>query len=992
MRVREVAQMAGASKKWATGNGPAMLGRAFAVLIFVMSTIAAAAAGCGADSNKPTGSGGSGSTTGSGPGGSTSSIPNGCLDGAIQDCHVTLAQHGSVITCYAGTQTCAAGLWGDCIGGSEFHRLVPGTGSVERRDPGAAAGDTVGEPEAPVFHTDSLTDAGACPDAGFNDPCDPTCMGYPEVPDGGVAITGVGNPGWVSGSIGTLPPGLLGKAVQTPCYSASDCQLNEYCGNPATKAACSHNKCAAGTPLTAACDPCVQQICAKPANAACCASATCAHDICAVGAKLASACDPCVNSICSTNPLCCSSTWDATCVGLVASQCGLTCKTWGASCVQEVHDTCGDFCDPPKAAACVHDVCYSGDPLANGCDNAVPGGNCVANVCALRPSCCTTAWDATCVSLIPSACTPKTCAQQGVCDPWLAGQTDPSCPKADLTLGVPCNNAGVTQIPVCNVGTVTATPPPGGIIVHHWPGNSSGMPTCSPNLATGADCLPGLMTPIPPGQCVMLNCPLSGNDELMVNPSATVNECTCQNNWGLYSSSSTCESTVCTGAQTNLSTTNIVWHIGMERSVATAAAIAPATTVLAQVKQGLLGFYGAPVNATAHGTLTFFPDSPTAPATQPDCNTTTCTSATSCTSRVTMNLLNSSLFTTALGPTTTSAAGGPPTSAAYDGMITTAIPFTSLATYVNDTHVAVLVLSSDVANCNPSVTALATAAANALSVYKIRTFVIGVGVPTTTTAAIAAAGGGTAFDFVANASLGANITLALNSIRQNLFPCTFPLPPAGQFDPSNPAVTYVSGAPGPIVVAPQTQVTNLLGCLPTGGFYYDNNLNPTQVILCPAVCTAHQNTLYSGIKLVISCPTKYMPWTAPPQIYQGVCPPGTLVQWSLFGYDATTLSTSNVVFSVQAAMTQAGLAGAPVVPLAVAQSTPTDTQVCPVPKIPAQIPAPTCAPIDLYAKLGLTAARYSFLQLNMAFNPNALQTVTPTVSDWQMTYSCVADQ
>jgi hypothetical protein len=990
MRVREVAQMAGASEKWAKGNGPAMLGRAFAVLIFVTSTIAALAAGCGADSEKPPGTGGSGATTATGPGGSTSSIPGSCSEGATQECHVTLSQHGSVLTCYAGTQTCTGGVWGDCVGGAEFQRFLPGAGSIERRDPGVDLGNSPADPDAPVFHPLNLSDAGACPDAGFNNPCDPTCMGYPEMPDGGIAITGVGNPGWVSGSIGTLPPGLVTKAIQSPCYTASDCQLNEYCGNPATNAACSHNKCAPGTPLTAACDPCVQQICAKPANAACCASATCAHDICAVGAQLTSGCDPCVTSICAMNAACCTTAWDATCVGLVATKCGLPCKSWGASCVQEVHDTCGDVCDPPKAA-CAHDICYSGTALVNGCDNGVPGGNCVANVCALRPSCCTTAWDATCVSLIPSVCTPKTCAQQGVCDPWLAGQTDPSCPKADLTLGVPCNNAGVTQIPVCNVGTATATPPPGGIIVHHWPGNSSGMPTCSPNLATGADC-PGLMTPIPAGQCVMLNCPLTGNDELMVNPSATVNECTCQNNWGIYSSTTTCEGTVCTGAQTNLSTTNIVWHIGMERSSATAAAILPASTVLAQVKQGLSNFYGSPVNATAHGTLTFFPDSPTAPATQPDCNTTTCATATSCTPRVTIAQLNSSLFTTALTGAT-SAAGGPPTSAAYTGMITTAIPYTTNALYVGDTHVAVLVLSSDVANCNPSVTALAIAAANALSVNKIRTFVIGIGVPSTTTAAIAAAGGGKAFDLVANTSLGNNITTSLNSIRQTLFPCTFPLPPPGQFDPTNPAVTYISGAPGPIVVAPQTQVANVLGCLPTGGFYYDNNVNPTQVILCPAVCTAHQNTLYSGIKLVISCPTKYTAWTAPPQVYQGVCPPGTQVQWAFFGYDASALSNSNIAFSVQVAPTLAGLATAVPVPVGIAQSTPIDTQVCPVPKIPAQVPTPTCGPIDLFQKLGgIPAARYDFLQLNMSFNPNTLQTVTPSMTDWQMTYSCVADQ
>jgi hypothetical protein len=985
MRVREVAQMAGASEKWAKGNGPAMLGRAFAVLIFVLSTIATAAAGCGADSEKPTGTGGSGSTTGpGGTGGSTSSISGGCTEGATQDCHVTLAQHGSVITCYAGTQTCEGGVWGDCLNGSQFQRLVPGAGSVERRDPGAEVGDTLAEPEAPVFHTFSLTDAGSCPDAGFNDPCDPNCMGYPEVPDGGIAITGTGNPGWKTGSPALIPVGLLNKAVKTPCYTASDCQLNQFCGNPATNALCAHDKCATGSALKGSCDPCVTQICAKAANAACCASATCAHDLCATGTALASACDPCVASICSTNSACCSTAWSATCVGLVATKCGLSCKSWSSACVKEVHDTCGDICDPPKLP-CTHDLCYTGSPLVNHCDDGLPGGDCVKDICAARPSCCSTSWDATCASMVTSTCA-KTCSPPGICDPWIAGQTDPSCPKADLTIGIPCG----TQIPVCNVGTATAVPPPGGIIVHHWPASSSGMPTCAPNLAMGADC-PALMAPIPPGQCVTLNCALSNNEELMVNPSATVNECTCQNNWAIYSTSTGCEPAVCTGPVSTFSTTNILMHIAVDRSAATSAPIVGGGTVWSQIQSGMISFYGNPLNNAVRTTLTFFPDAPVSPAVIPDCNTSTC-SATTCTARATLNFSNHSSFTSSM-LAASPAAGGPPTSAGYAGMIKTATPYTTSATFQNDNHIAVLVLANDVANCNPSVAALAATAASTLLNTRIRTYVIGIGVPATTTAAIAKAGGGQAFDLVPNAMLSTNLALTLNSIRQNVFPCSFALPAPGLFDPSNPLLTYIYGAPGPVTVAPQTQVLNAAACGSTGGFYYDDNVNPTQVIVCPTLCDAHRALLNSALKLVISCPTKYTAWDAPPQIYQGTCPPGTQVQWGLFGYDAKAMSNSNIVFSVQAATTKAGLAGAPVITLATAQSTPTDTQVCPVPKIPPQFPVPTCAPIDLYTKLGgLPVARYDFLQLGMAFTPNTLQTVTPTVTDWQMTYSCVADQ
>lgn len=644
--------------------------------------------------------------------------------------------------------------------------------------------------------------------------------------------------------------------------------------------------------------------------------------------------------------------------------------------MKEVHDTCGDVCKTPKAT-CSHDVCDTGEELVNNCDNGVPGGNCVASICAVRPSCCTTAWDSTCTTMVNSTCL-KACEPKGICDPWLAGQTDPNCPQADLTIGPPC----MGKIPVCNVGTATAVPPPGGIIVHHWPGASGQMPTCNPNLAAGAAC-PALMTPIPPGQCATVTCVLTGNDELMVNPTGTVPECTCQNNWSLYSAANNCEPVVCTGAQGNLTNSAVIMNIGVERSAATSAAIAPASSVLAQIKSGVLNFYTDPLNATSRSTLTFFPDSPT-----PDCNTTTCTTATSCTARVPQALISNAAFQTAINAAT-SAADGPPTSAAYDGMIVTATALT--ATFTSSPHVAVLILASDVSNCDPSVSALAAKAATALAVSKIRTHVIGIGVPATTTAAISLAGGGQAFNLTANATLGANITAALNSIRLTTTKCSYPLPAPGLFDPTTAVLGFISGMPAMNV--PQTKVANLAACGGSPGWYYDDNLNPTQAVLCPALCTTFRATINTAIKLTLQCPTKYAPWSSAPQTYQGTCPPGTQVQWGLFGYDATALSDSSIDFTVQVAAKQADLAMAPVIPLGTARSTPTDTQVCPVPKIPAQMPVPTCAPIDLYTKLGgVPAARYDFLKLSMAFNPNTLQTVTPTIADWQLTYSCVADQ
>jgi hypothetical protein len=85
--------MADASEKWAKRSSPTTLGRVLVVLVFVVSTVAAISAGCGADSETGPITGG----TGAGAGGSTASSPAACVEGTRQECHVTLAQHGSVI-------------------------------------------------------------------------------------------------------------------------------------------------------------------------------------------------------------------------------------------------------------------------------------------------------------------------------------------------------------------------------------------------------------------------------------------------------------------------------------------------------------------------------------------------------------------------------------------------------------------------------------------------------------------------------------------------------------------------------------------------------------------------------------------------------------------------------------------------------------------------------------------------------------------------------
>ena len=51
-------------------------------------------------------------------------------------------------------------------------------------------------------------------------------------------------------------------------------------------------------------------------------AAACAHAPCATGVALSATCDPCTTQLCAQDPYCCSTAWDATCVGEVGSICG----------------------------------------------------------------------------------------------------------------------------------------------------------------------------------------------------------------------------------------------------------------------------------------------------------------------------------------------------------------------------------------------------------------------------------------------------------------------------------------------------------------------------------------------------------------------------------------------------------------------------------------------------------------------------------------------
>lgn len=104
---------------------------------------------------------------------------------------------------------------------------------------------------------------------------------------------------------------------------------------------------------------------------------------CTAGTPLSGASDACVASICAVDPFCCGSAWDSLCIA-------------------EVRTVCDSLVCPEANGTCTHSLCTTDGSLVNSCDSTK--ADCVADICAVDPFCCTTAWDSICVSEVDTVC------------------------------------------------------------------------------------------------------------------------------------------------------------------------------------------------------------------------------------------------------------------------------------------------------------------------------------------------------------------------------------------------------------------------------------------------------------------------------------------------------------------------------------------------------------------------------------------------------------
>jgi hypothetical protein len=246
--------------------------------------------------------------------------PGACEPGDTRQCTETLGRHNGVLSCFVGVQHCEDGSFGPCQDG------VLETVSVTLPS------------EASDLSLSSLSMPSEC----VNNPCNPFCQEYVEIPDAGGLVNSYElgpsfSATWQAGNLDDFPPGLVSKGFDEPCESGFDCQFDHRCHNPVTGSSCAHEKCETGAALNASCDSCVADVCAVDSS-------------------------------------CCSGAWTDTCVALVESVCTTSCQALGSagSCEPWQLGASDESCSGIDLTA--QPVCDDGIPVCNRGNSTAPAG------------------------------------------------------------------------------------------------------------------------------------------------------------------------------------------------------------------------------------------------------------------------------------------------------------------------------------------------------------------------------------------------------------------------------------------------------------------------------------------------------------------------------------------------------------------------------------------------------------------------------------------
>jgi hypothetical protein len=980
----------------------------------------AAIEGCSSDDELP---GGYSATAGAGGTGGVDAGP--CREGSQRRCGVTLARHGNVASCFRGTQICTNGRWSRCNDGQAAEEVIANGDQalqalsaptecqtnpcdplcrsfLERPDTAivteggartfewqtASVADYADDPlrrglQSPCFHGS---------DCQFNHRCSEVLTGAQCAHD--------------KCEMGTaLEPGC-DACVQAICEAEPSCCAETTCAHPV---------CIPGAKLDASCDDCAGRVCRVRPE--CCTSAWDAT------------CVELVNSACGANTCACAAdeivTPSGSCYRLFTGReeweparelCRRRGTGWDLATIDSpaenafVAATIGsedgtwiglnDRAPNPEGVF----SWSNGAPVeftnwAEGEPNDLDDEDCTVVypdsaewndsacefdrefLCEGPPRRDTRQWNESCIDKVASVCH-ASCqpnpdgSRAGICVPWYPGQTDDACDATpDLALGAPC--AG-RRVPVCNHGT---SPVAEGVRVAIFAEDSAQYPSCSPDAARAkGTCM--TTTAIPPGECVTIECPaLAPGDEIMVNPPGPtrVAECTCLDNWAIYSESAACGPPICSGASSRAFLERLNLYIVLDKS-GSMGDLGKWTAATGALKN----FFSDPQLAGTGVALELAPLAASAIA--DGCGQDSCDAAACARPLVALGTLEEA-FAPADGQEAAlvSAIDG-----ATPGGSTPSLPalrgahqWASARTAQEGVNVVVFVTDGEPASClsgDAAATrqALLETAESAFVDQNVRTYVIGLQGANGVALHELARRGGTNQAFIVDGSNGASVAgelvSALQSIAKQNISCSIPLPNAGGFDPEGATVTFRSGAASTATLARRSSAAEC-----GDGWYFDDNVSPRSITLCPSTCTTVQAATDAELRIGVGCRPQ-LETSRYRQLYAGACPPLASTQWSFLAYDTRTPGDSSIRFRARTAPTQALLAESRFIDLATAKASP-DTQVC-------ELSGPLPCPIDLYQTLGPAGAAMRYLELEAVLTPTSDRRSSPFLNDWQLTYSC----
>jgi len=175
--------------------------------------------------------------------------------------------------------------------------------------------------------------------------------------------------------------------------------------------------------------------------------------------------------------------------------------------------------------------------------------------------------------------------------------------------------------------------------------------------------------------------------------------------------------------------------------------------------------------------------------------------------------------------------------------------------------IAVLLTDGSPGGCTSSTNTIANIAALAASGYgdspPIITFTIGLeGSKEAELKQIAQAGGGEAFFLGGSQNVQQDLINKLQQIAGGELACEYLLPESDSTGkPADPAKVNVDYYPTSGAKQGLFKVASAQACVPNG-WYYDDPVNPTRIILCPATCASVQNDAGAKVQILLGCETE----------------------------------------------------------------------------------------------------------------------------------------